>query len=310
MNNKPLILVAGATGTQGGAVVEALLAKNIAVRAIVRDKNSEAAKALAEKNVELVEATFEDPESLTKAAQGATGVFSVQLGSHPGNKGEETRHANNLIAAAKAAGILQIVHTSVARAGDHANFVDWDKGVWEPLYWKEKAAAIEAVKAAGFTYWTIIKPPFIMVNLLPPMTDVMFPTIAQGKIITPIAPETKIDWVSPNDIGRFAAEAFAQPEKFNRKEFAVTGDKLTMTEVAEVLSSVVGKRFEAISQTEQEALASGLFKYGIDSYLWQNAEGYQVDPHEIADFGIQPESLKTYLERNKVKLQNIYSELK
>jgi uncharacterized protein YbjT (DUF2867 family) len=142
------------------------------------------------------------------------------------------------------------------------------------------------------------------------MTDVMFPTISQGKIITPIAPETKIDWVSPNDIGRFAAEAFVQPEKFNRKEFAITGDKLTMTEVAEVLSSVVGKRFEAISQTEKEALASGLFKYGINSYLWQNAEGYQVDPQEISDFGIQPESLKTFLERNKEQLQTIYSELK
>ncbi len=65
MNNKPLILIAGATGTQGGAVIEALLAKHIAVRAIVRDKNSEAAKALAAKNVEIAEATFDDLKSLT-----------------------------------------------------------------------------------------------------------------------------------------------------------------------------------------------------------------------------------------------------
>ncbi|MEJ2880961.1 NmrA/HSCARG family protein [Pedobacter sp. GR22-6] len=310
MSNKPLILVAGATGTQGGAVIAALLAKQIAVRAIVRDKNSEAAKALAAKNVALVEATFDNLDSLTKAAEGATGVFSVQMGSHPGNKGEETRHANNLITAAKAAGVQQIVHTSVARAGDHKNFAGWEEGRWEPLYWEEKAAAIDAVKAAGFASWTIIKPPFIMVNLLPPMTEVMFPTIAQGKIITPIAPETKIDWISPNDIGRFAAEAFAEPDKFNRKEFAITGDKLTMAEVADVLSSVTGKRFEAISQTEQDAIASGLFKYGIDSYLWQNAEGYQVDPQEAADFGIEPESLTAYLERNKSLLQKVYHELK
>ncbi|MGN7986114.1 NmrA family NAD(P)-binding protein [Pedobacter sp. 22226] len=310
MNNKPLILIAGATGTQGGAVIEALLAKHIAVRAIVRDKNSEAAKALAAKNLEIAEATFDDLKSLTQAAKGATGVFSVQMGTHPGNKGQETLHANNLIAAAKAAGIEQIVHTSVARAGEHENFAGWEEGRWEPLYWEEKAAAIDAVKTAGFTYWTVIKPPFIMVNVLPPMDEVMFPTLREGKIVTPIAPDTKIDWVSPNDIGRFAAEAFAQPEKFNKKEFAITGDNLTMTQVADVLSSIVGKRFEAISQTEEEAANSGLFKYGIDSYLWQNVEGYKVDPQEIAAFGIQPESLKTFLEHHKTQLQKIYSELK
>lgn len=150
MNNKQLILIAGATGTQGGAVIDALLARNIAVRAIVRDKNSEAAQALDSRNVELAEATFDDLNSLTRAGQGATGIFSVQMGTHPGNKGEETRHANNLIAAAGAAGIQQIVHTSVARAGEHRSFVDWDKGRWEATYWEEKAAANDIVKEAGF----------------------------------------------------------------------------------------------------------------------------------------------------------------
>jgi len=310
MNHKPLVLVAGATGTQGGAVVDALLAKNIAVRAIVRNKNSDAAKALAAMNVELAEATFDDLDSLTRAAEGATGIFSVQMGTHPGNKGEETRHANNLIAAAKSAGIQQIVHSSVARAGDHENFVDWDKGAWEPLYWEEKAAAIEAVKSADFAYWTIIKPPFIMINLLPPMDEIMFPSLTTGRIATPIAPETKIDWVSPNDIGRFAAEAFTRPEKFNKEEFAIVGDSLTMDEVADILSDVIGKPFKAISQTEEEALASGLFKYGIDSYIWQNVEGYKVDLQETAGFGIKLESLKSFLEANKSILKEIYSGLK
>ncbi len=310
MKDKSLILVAGAAGTQGGAVIDALLAKNIAVRAIVRNKNSEAAKALAARNVELAEATFDDLESLTEAAKGATGVFSMQMGSHPGNKGEETRHAKNLVAAAKAAGIQQIVHTSVARAGDHQNFADWDKGRWEPLYWEEKAAAINAVKDAGFTFWTIIKPPFIMVNLLPPKNEWMFPTISEGKIISPTAPDTKIDWVSPEDIGRFAAEAFAEPDKFNKKEFAIVGDSLTMGEVADALSSVTGKQFEAISITDEQAVESGLFKWGTEAFIWQNVEGYKVDPQEAAGLGIEPESLKTYLERNKSLLLEAYSKLK
>lgn len=179
MDKNQLILVAGAAGTQGGAVVDALLAKNIAIRAMVRNKNSEAAKALAARNIEVVEASFDDVENLTKAATGATGVFSVQMGTHPGNKGEETLHAKNLVTAAKAAGIEQIVHTSVARAGDHENFADGDKGRWEPLYWQEKNAANSIVKEAGFSYWTIIKPPMIMENLLPSKSGAVFPTLKQ-----------------------------------------------------------------------------------------------------------------------------------
>ncbi|WP_198172982.1 NmrA family NAD(P)-binding protein [Hymenobacter ginkgonis] len=307
---KPVILVAGAAGLQGGAAVTALLAKGtFAIRAIVRDKNSAAAQALAAKNVELFETTFDDLEGLTKAAQGATGVFSVQMGSHPGNQGEETRHARNLVAAAKAAGVQQVVHTSVARAREHESFVDWGKGRWEPLYWLEKAAAIDAVKAAGFPYWTILKPPYLMENLLPPRDAVMFPTLAQGKFITSIAPDTKIDWVSAQDIGRFAAEAFAQPEKFNHQELSIVGAKATMTEVAETMSAVTGKHFEANSLTEEEALASGLFKYGVEMYTWQNVEGYKIDPQQAAGYGIQPESLTSFLESHRAFLQARYAGL-
>ncbi|AOW10725.1 NmrA/HSCARG family protein [Flavobacterium gilvum] len=302
MNNKKLILVAGATGTQGGAVVDALLAKNIAVRAIVRNKNSEGAKKLATKNVEVVEATFDDVESLTKAATGATGIFSMQLPSMPGEIGKETQHAKNLVAAAKTVGIEQIVHTSVARAGDQENFVDWDKGIWMPAYWEEKAAANNIVKEAGFSYWTIIKPPMMMENLLPSKSAVVFPTLAQDKLYTPLAPETKLEWISPADIGRFAAEAFAQPEKFNKKEFAIVGDKLTMLEIAEILTAVTDKPYKTKTVSVEEAVALGFYEPAAQSHVWQNVEGYKVDPQEAAEFGIETESLKTYLERNKFVL--------
>lgn len=310
MNNNKLILVAGATGTQGGAVVDALLAKNIEVRAIVQDKNSKDALALVAKKVELVEASFDDVESLIEAATGATGIFSMQLPSRPGNVGQETQQAKNLVSAAKTAGIAQIVHTSVARAGDHENFVDWDKGNWMPSYWEEKAAAKNIVKEAGFTYWTILKPSMIMENLLPSKSAVVFPTLAQDKLFTPLTPETKLDWISPADIGRFASEVFLQPEKFNQKEFALVGDKLTMSEVAEMLTAVTGRRIETKTVTVEEAVELGFYEPAAQSHVWQNVEGYKVDPQEVAEFGIETESLKTYLERNKSLLLAGYSEVK
>ncbi|MCP2028545.1 uncharacterized protein YbjT (DUF2867 family) [Flavobacterium sp. HSC-32F16] len=308
MKDKTLILVAGASGTQGGAVIDALLEKNIAVRAIVRNKNSEGAKALAAKNVELAEADFADLESLVRASEGATGVFSMQMPPPSGKEGQETQQAENLVAAAKAAGIQQIVHTSVARAGDHENFIDWDKGRWARAYWEEKAAAVNAVKQAGFAYWTIIKPPLMMENLLPPKSEWMFPTLTQGKLWTPLAPDTKVDWISPKDIGRFAAEAFTQPEKFNKKEFAIVGEKLTAAEAAAKLSSVTGRKFEVQSITAEKAVELGFIPGVADSYVWMNAEGYKVDPQEAAGFGIEIESLESFLHRNKPLLLQAYSE--
>nr|GEX01774.1 zinc-type alcohol dehydrogenase-like protein [Tanacetum cinerariifolium] len=298
--------LAGATGVQGGGVVEALLAKgDFTIRAIVLETTSKEAQALAAKNVELFETTFDDVEGLTKAAQGATGVFSVQVASD--KKGQETQHARNLVAAAQAAGVQQFVHTAVARAGEHESFVDWDKGRWEPAYWEEKAAAMEAVKAAGFPYWTILKPSLMMQNLLPPRDAFMFPTLAQGKLIAPLAPDTKVDWVSGQDVGRFAAEAFAQPEKFNHQELSLVGDKLTLAEVAETLSAVTGKHFEAQSVSLEEALALGFHEGVAMSYVWMDAEGYQVDPQQAAGYGVEPVSLKTFLESRKALLQEAYA---
>ncbi|WPO84160.1 NmrA family NAD(P)-binding protein [Chryseobacterium sp. JJR-5R] len=307
---KPVILVAGASGLQGGAVIEALLEKGeFAIRAIVIETDSPEVKVLAAKNVELVKTTFDDLEGLTKAAQGVVGVFSMQLPSPPDKQGQETRHAQNLVAAAKAAGVKHFVHTSVARAGEHESFIDWERGRWEPTYWQEKAAAIEAVKSADFPYWTILKPSFMMQNVLPPRNGVVLPTLPEGKIITPLEPDTKVDWISGQDVGRFAAEAFIHPEKFNHKELSLVGDKLTMAEVAEALSNVTGKSFDVQTASVEEVLALGFYEGVAMTYVWMNVEGYKVDPQGCTGYGIEPITLKTYLENNKSLLQETYANL-
>ena len=82
-----------------------------------------------------------------------------------------------------------------------------------------------------------------------------------------------------------------------------------MAEVAEALSAVTGKRFEATSLTEEEAAASGLFKWGVETYIWQNVEGYKVDPQLAAGYGIQPESLEAFWESHQAFLQARYAVL-
>ena len=68
---KPAVVVVGATGKQGGAVVNALLAQGrFGVRALTRDGSSQKATALAARQVEIAQGNLEDTSSLLKASSG------------------------------------------------------------------------------------------------------------------------------------------------------------------------------------------------------------------------------------------------
>ena len=89
----PILTVVGATGVQGGSVVDAALkVGGYKVRAITRNADSEKAKALATRGVEVVTADLNDLASLVKAfqvggslyyltysdnLQGSTAIFAV-----------------------------------------------------------------------------------------------------------------------------------------------------------------------------------------------------------------------------------------
>ncbi|KAL2812889.1 hypothetical protein BDW59DRAFT_178491 [Aspergillus cavernicola] len=75
-----IITIVGATGTQGGSVIKALLATPnppYTIRAITRNPQSDAAKALVEKGIKVVEADLHNVESLTSAFAGTHAIFAV-----------------------------------------------------------------------------------------------------------------------------------------------------------------------------------------------------------------------------------------
>ncbi len=78
-SKKKVIAVMGATGLQGGAVVEALLkfSDQFDIRAITRTPDSEKAKALAAKGIEVVKADADDEDTMTRAFSDAYGAFLV-----------------------------------------------------------------------------------------------------------------------------------------------------------------------------------------------------------------------------------------
>jgi hypothetical protein len=77
---KPILVVLGATGNQGGSVITHFLSQSsspYALRAVTRDTSSTKALSLATRDVEVVAGDFDKPESLTAAFNGASIIFSV-----------------------------------------------------------------------------------------------------------------------------------------------------------------------------------------------------------------------------------------
>jgi len=71
---KPLVVVTGATGKTGGAVVDQLLARDVPVRAVVRTRDARSA-ALDRRGVETVVADMFDPDQMTSALSGAQRAY-------------------------------------------------------------------------------------------------------------------------------------------------------------------------------------------------------------------------------------------
>jgi uncharacterized protein YbjT (DUF2867 family) len=283
------VLVAGATGRQGGATARALRAAGVPVRALVRDPDTNAAKTVAALGAELVTGDLHDRDSVIRAAEGARAVFSVQMPALNGDSFDfdgEVAQGVNLVEGAKAAGVPQFVHTSVTGAGRHTEVPGWAEGRWasmEPTL-GAKSAIQDRVREAGFPHWTLLKPGFFMENFLPSMAF-LFPRGIEGGLVSVLKPGTRLSLVAVDDIGRAAAAAIAAPERFDGVELELASDYLSMTEIAEVLSRALGTRLSAPDMTEEEALAAGMPGMGA-SHEWLNAHGQPARPEYARDLGI------------------------
>src|SRR5215469_15478228 len=114
-NDRGPVLVAGATGRQGGAVVRHMLLKGWKLRALTRNPKSYAAQQLADKGVELVQGDLDDPASLERAARGVYGIYSVQDFWTVGAR-REVQQGKNLAEVAKKVGVEHFVYSSVGGA--------------------------------------------------------------------------------------------------------------------------------------------------------------------------------------------------
>ncbi|KAK9792671.1 hypothetical protein WJX73_006404 [Symbiochloris irregularis] len=113
-----LITVTGATGFQGTAVVDALLAKGYRVRGLTSNSDSAAAKALADRGVEVQRLDPDSKESLLKAFRDSHGVFlNTNTHASAGDVAREVQQGELAVDAAQQAAVTHLVFSSLEAPG-------------------------------------------------------------------------------------------------------------------------------------------------------------------------------------------------
>jgi uncharacterized protein YbjT (DUF2867 family) len=219
------VVVVGATGNQGGASARHLLADGWHVRALVRDTTTPAAAALARAGAELVRGDLDDRASIDAAVRGAYGVYSVQS-ANP----NELAQGKNTAGAAKAAGVQHVVYSSVGGAESQNRFY-LERG-WGPI---EKWQIEEHIRDLDLAA-TILRPAGFMEDFISPARF-----FQNGSLNVPWRHDLVMQLIAIDDIGAFAALAFANQDRYLGKAMEITGDRLTAPQIATALSTAAGR---------------------------------------------------------------------
>lgn len=216
-----MICVTAATGKLGREVVKFLLNKVTPNELVLAVRNSEKAQEFAQRGVVVREADYDHPETLEKAFKG---VRKLLLISSP-SVGRRVKQHQNVIEAAKQAGVETIIYTSVLHA-DRSRL-----GVIAEEHRQTEAI----IKSSGLDY-TFLRNGWYVENYEPTVKN----AIVQGFIIGS-AGEGKISAAPRSDYAEAAAVVLTT-EGHSGKVYELAGDEaFTMKELAEEISRLTGK---------------------------------------------------------------------
>lgn len=254
------VLVIGATGNQGGAVVDALLAGGTSwrVRALTRNPGGPPARALAERGVEVVGGDLDDRASTQAALDGVQGVFSVQNHRVSGLDGE-VRHGKMVADLAALAGVEHLVYSSVGGAERIRGIPHFDSK-WE---------VEQHIRATGLPA-TILRP----VSFMDGLQARGVRSIALSILAGAVGPDKPLQLIAVADIGIFARLAFERPGDFLGRAIEIAGDELTVGQIAAALRQATGAR---VPYLHLPRAALHLMGRQAKMFDWFREAGYHAD---------------------------------
>jgi len=205
-----VILVTGATGFVGPAIVRALRERDEDVRCLVRNPTRPDAQRLRDGGCELVQGDMTDAESLRRAAEGCAAVIhlvSIRQGSPRQFEAVMSEGTRDLVAAAQEAGVRRFVLMSALGTNEETkDTVPYYRAKWEME---------QAVQGSGLE-WVIFRPSFIFGR-----EGGILPTFARIARLAPVTPVVgsgtqRIQPIWLDDLAAIFAESVRNPDAAGR----------------------------------------------------------------------------------------------
>jgi NAD(P)H dehydrogenase (quinone) len=242
------ILVTGATGPLGTAVIEDLLKKTDAanLNALVRDADK--AAALKGKNIKIHVGDYNDYASLVAAFQNIDKVYMVSGNDIP----NRVRQQEDIIKAAQEAGVKHIVYTSFQRKNETES---------SPIAFIAEGHlnTEEKLKESGLTY-TILQHG-LYTDLVPIFAG---QELLKNKTIYLPAGDGKIAFALRTDFAEAGANVLLDESgKYDNKSIELTGNEaVSWSQIAEFISTVTGEQISYVAADDQEFVDT-LTKAGV-----------------------------------------------
>jgi uncharacterized protein YbjT (DUF2867 family) len=294
MAGKPVVLVVGATGMVGRAIVAALVSQNEAtVQGMYR--TSEEIETLRALGAAPVAGDVMDPGSLEPALQAANVVISA-VGNVPSVQVEGQK---NLIAAARRAGVDRFIPSDFS-----VDFLKLDRGDHVNLDMRKDVQV--ALEASGVPATHVLNGAFM---------DVAF---SAGGIVDPQAGtftyfgdgEQLCDFTSVTDTARYTAAAATDPQA--PEVLRIAGDVLSMKQAKQACERALGMTLQAnVAGTTQDlekmiaaakASADDPMEYVMLQYQWAMVTGKaKLEPLDNARYPwIEPTSLEAFVRQQSI----------
>ena len=239
-----MILVTGAGGKTGKAVIKALVARGAVVRAFVR--RAEHGSTLTAMGVsDVVVGDMNDALAISRAIKGTDAIYHICPNVHP----HEVAFARLLIAAATGLGVSRLVYHSVLHPQIEAMPHHWNKMRVEEMLF---GSALDI---------TILQPAAYMQNSLAQWDSMA----GAGVYRVPYPIETQLSLVDLDDVAEAAAIVLTNAGHSGASYELVGTPPLSQIEIVrafgQALSKTVRAEAETIENWEQRARAAGMDDY-------------------------------------------------
>ncbi len=280
-----MILVTGAAGKTGLAVIHALTAKGAAVRALVyREDQVQRVRDLGAR--ETIVADMRKQATLAQAVHDVQAVYHICPNVSP----DEVKIGRSLISAARTAGVEKFVYHSVLHPQTKTM----------PHHWKK--LQVEALLFESGIPCIVLQPASYMQNVLTAWEAI----IVEGVYRVPYGVETRLAVVDLEDVAEVARVVLTQPEHAGATYELAGPEALTQTEVAKILSRRLGRsvRVERIAVDEwiSGAHASRMGEYQLGTLVrmfdYYDRYGFWGNPNILAYLlGRLPTTFESFVER-------------